>query len=146
VRLFAVAEERLACPNDRPFPQRVTQLNALGREDEHRRAVLEVAHLLALAERRVRRDPLRTAVPLVQHDVEEVKRMLATRTAATGTSVSDSSDPRGRMRTIARSFLQNSRGTRFSAGGFTFHTSPGTYTTSSTSPSAGRGSGDTSST
>ena len=49
--------------------------------------------------------------------------MLATRMAATGTSVSASPDAR-RVCSTARSFLQNSRSTRFSAIGLTFQTSP----------------------
>ena len=49
--------------------------------------------------------------------------MLATRMAATGTSVR--SAPEGsRQRITARSFLQNSRSTRLSAMGFTFQVSP----------------------
>ncbi len=49
--------------------------------------------------------------------------MLATRMAATGTSVSASPVAR-RVWITARSFLQNSRSTRFSAIGLTFQTSP----------------------
>ena len=49
--------------------------------------------------------------------------MLATRIAATGTSVSASPVPR-RVRITARSFLQNSFSIRFSAIGLTFQVSP----------------------
>ena len=49
--------------------------------------------------------------------------MLATRIAATGTSVS-ASPVASCVRITARSFLQNSRSTRFSAIGLTFQTSP----------------------
>ena len=49
--------------------------------------------------------------------------MLATRIAATGTSVS-ASPVESRVWITARSFLQNSRSTRFSAIGLTFQVSP----------------------
>ena len=49
--------------------------------------------------------------------------MLATRIAATGTSVS-ASPVESRVCSTARSFLQNRRSTRFSAIGLTFQTSP----------------------
>ncbi len=51
------------------------------------------------------------------------RRMLATRIAATGTSVTASPVDRC-VRITARSFLQNRRSTRFSAIGLTFQTSP----------------------
>jgi hypothetical protein len=59
----------------------------------------------------------------VQQHVEKCSRMLATRIAATGTSVS-SAPPGKRQRMTARSFLQNSRSTRASAIGLTFQVSP----------------------
>ena len=53
----------------------------------------------------------------------KVRRMLATSAAATATSVI--CPPSGsRQRIAARSLRQNSRATRFSAGGFTFQQSP----------------------
>ena len=57
-------------------------------------------------------------------------RMLATRIAATGTSVSASPDG-SRVSITARSFLQKRRSTRFSAIGLTFQTSPWTNVTRS---------------
>ena len=62
--------------------------------------------------------------------------MLATRMAATGTSVS-ASPPASRVRITARSFLQNSRSTRFSAIGLTFQVSPLMKVTRSIRPSCG---------
>jgi hypothetical protein len=50
--------------------------------------------------------------------------MLATKIAATGTKVSMAPEGSRRQRSTARSFLQNSRSTRFSAMGFTFQVSP----------------------
>ncbi len=50
--------------------------------------------------------------------------MLATRIAATGTSVILWPLAASRVSTIARSFWQNSFGTRFSAMGLTFQVSP----------------------
>ena len=50
--------------------------------------------------------------------------MLATRMAATGTSVTRSPVAASRVSITARSFLQNSFSTRFSAIGLTFQVSP----------------------
>ena len=50
--------------------------------------------------------------------------MLATRIAATGTSVISWPPRASRVRSTARSFLQNSRSTRLSAIGLMFQVSP----------------------
>ena len=50
--------------------------------------------------------------------------MLATRIAATGTSVTRCPVPARRVCSTARSFLQNSRSTRLSAIGLMFQVSP----------------------
>src|SRR5579863_10061050 len=56
----------------------------------------------------------------------QCSRMLATRMAATGTSVMRSSDALSRQRMMARSFLQKRFSTRLSAIGLTFQVSPET--------------------
>ena len=87
--------------------------------------MLEPAHLLALAERRVAGNDVGAAIAQVQQRVEEVqpdaghqhrghrhqrqRRMVRSQAAPT---------------IAARSFLQNSRSTRFSAIGLTFQVSP----------------------
>ncbi len=63
--------------------------------------------------------------------------MLATRIAATGTSVMGWPVAASLVRTMARSFLQNSFSMRFSAIGLTFQVSPEMYVTCSTRQSCG---------
>ena len=60
---------------------------ALGREHDDGRAVLEPAHLLAFLERRIAGNDVRPAVLRSSSTSRKCSRMLATRMAATGTSV-----------------------------------------------------------
>src|ERR1700722_5618444 len=86
-------------------------------------AVLEPPHFFAALQDRVAGDHIGASVAQMQKYIEESKADAATRMAATGTSVSTA--PEAILQRItARSFLQNSLATRFSAMGLTFQASP----------------------
>src|SRR5215467_7955737 len=66
-------EERLAHPNRMTFVNAITQFETRSAEDDDRGAVFEVAHLVALHERRAARNSIRPFVAEVEGDVDEVE-------------------------------------------------------------------------
>src|SRR5215471_1591173 len=66
-------EERLAHPNRMTFANAITQFETRSPEDDDRGAVFEVAHLVALHERRAARNSIRSFVAEVERDIDEVE-------------------------------------------------------------------------
>ena len=122
-----VLQERLPHPQAGALDDVRYELQAGRREHDDRRAVVEVAQLLTTAERRVAADLAdRGRCRRRRARRAKCRCTLPTRIAPTGTSTSDLAPSSSAMGMITRSLRQYSRGTRASAGGFTFQVSPGT--------------------
>ena len=117
------AHQRLPRQNPRAVLDVVTKFKMVRRQHDDGRAVLEPAEFVALAHTGIAGEDVGPRVSALSNISRKCSRMLATRMAATGTSVRLSPEV-SRVSITARSFLQNSRSTRFSAIGLTFQVSP----------------------
>ena len=135
--------QRLTHADAGSFCHVVAQAEFAGRENHDSRAVLKPAYLVAFSERASHAMTFGPGYPCRNSVSRKCSRTLATSTAAIGTSVTGWPVAVSRVRSTARSFLQNNFSMRLSAIGLTFQVSPETYVTCSTRQSCVRESGDT---
>ena len=117
-------EQGFTHPDTLTLPDIGALLQSIGAEDDDRGSMTEVAHLVALLERRTAGDPIRSAVLETEADVEELEMDARDKDAATGTRTIEWLEPFRRRGMTARSFLQYSRSIRFRAIELTFQVSP----------------------